>query len=182
MESVRLANSTDAMAIHGIDRECFPDNCAFTAAPPNGPRDTFKVPLMKPKLYTGEWENKIKSAETRVHVGTVIDRVVGFSYTSFHPLVDPKELHIEKIGVSEVWRSQGVSKKLLGTIYELGMALNCNKLALWVPSKKLRPGPDNLSGWVKRLGFSLTLEEKVLYSEYGEDVIGERFDLEIRTT
>ncbi len=64
---------------------------------------------------------------------------------------------IEKIGVKPQYRRLGVSHNLLLAVHL--QALNYDNqipVHLTVPEPWLYPGPDNISDWVKRVGFTAT--------------------------
>jgi len=68
-----------------------------------------------------------------------------------------QEILIEKFGVKPQYRKRNVSRSLLLAVHL--QALNYDNqipMYLVVPEPWLYPGPDNISGWVKRIGFNAT--------------------------
>ena len=150
MKTIQVSHASweDRALIHDIDLKCFSDVWSMT--------------------YWAYWYGET----TIVFMATLDEKVVGFAACAMME----DGIVIEKLGVKPYFRRLGVSRSLIGAIHLQAQTYDPTVLVhLAIPELWLYPGPDDISGWVEKIGFRATTPFLPGYFHIdGEDIDGVR--------
>jgi GNAT superfamily N-acetyltransferase len=118
------------------------------------------------------WQALGNSRDTVISVATNFGTPVGFAVLR----IEQRDVVILKMAVKPVARRKGVSRRLLDAARQFATENHAEWLRITVPESTIYPGPNNLSDWLKAIGFkAITPFIKDHFNVYGETEDGVQF-------
>lgn len=138
----RVAANTDLTDLQNLDLKCYEQEPASQ------------------EWWTNIAENPqsgcIVACKNQVPIGMVVWERQAFKLPGFKAKVTT--LHVHKICVRKEFRNEGIGKHLLAHAHEESRKKGCPYMTMCVPEYKCEPGqPDDISGWLNKLGFKATI-------------------------
>lgn len=125
------------------------------------------------KCFNDVWESWLHRFEDDliVFMAEIRGKEVGFAAC----MILSDGIFIDKIGVKPDYRRQGVSREILMMIQASAMMQKWpHVVSITIPESTLiLPGPDNIAGWVRKVGFQAKPPfEPDYFTIHGESIAG----------
>jgi ribosomal protein S18 acetylase RimI-like enzyme len=154
MITYRLAHNSDLIDLCNLDLKCYEQ--------PPATQEWWMQIFESPQFGC------IVACKNQVPIGMIVWGREAFKLPNFKAKVTT--LHIHKICVYKEFRKKSIGKHLLAHVHEKAQREGIPYMTMCVPEYKCEPGtPDDISGWLNKLGFKATIILPLKVPLYGKD-------------